>query len=86
MSETIFRFKIDELEAVKLICTKCRTAIEMPIDRLAVVPAPGPKCPDCGAHFTGSQSPDPLALLGSAIKALKGNKAVEVEFTLPHKP
>jgi ribosomal protein L37AE/L43A len=85
MGEHVFRFLLSELKAARLVCQKCGTVTEVPVDRL------GPRhggwhCPACQAPFYAAGAGDPVQQLAAVIQGLNGIKdKVQVEFLLPEK-
>jgi hypothetical protein len=84
MSRKLFAFLLSELKTVRIICNDCRTASEIPIDRLAKN-APS-DCPGCSKNLmgalinSGSSTPKQLAAI---IESLAKAKEFEIEFVVP---
>ena len=96
MSETVLRILVEELHTVRIICDRCKTAVEVPIDLLGQSNQPI-KCPGtCGGTLrplpTSAMGnlppPDGFHDLAAGLRALRALKAggTSVEFVLPVKP
>jgi hypothetical protein len=96
MSETILKIQLSELETLRIVCKKCKAAIEMPISMLDRRKGQNQRdlpCPGCGfvirvgrADAEHGPIEDGLDLLVEAwekLEPLKGN--FDVQFVLPVK-
>lgn len=86
MSETLFRFRLTELDRVRLVCQHCQAVVEIAIDQLDDKKFSGLDCVLCGKQVqpVGQNN---LALLGQALRGLKALPgSLQVEFVLPVKP
>jgi hypothetical protein len=88
MVEQFCRVQLDELRHARIVCPKCGTALEVPMDRLALFSG-GVQCTGgcghvlCGGGGTDRESVE-LSRLGKAVEALLGMKSrFSVEFLIP---
>ncbi len=81
MGETFFRFKAGELTSLRIVCKKCNTVLDVPIDNLM---APVAIQCICGQLLQNVGSAH-LSGLAVALKMLASNANVEVQFSLPVK-
>lgn len=84
MSKKLFSFMIGELGVIRLICKqpKCGAVAEVDVDRLSK--SKTIKCPCCQMIYEDLETGS-LFQLGKAIRALRNNAEVDVEFVLPVK-
>ena len=84
MSETLFKFLLSEITAVRVLCQHqdnnkpCNAVIEVPLARLSKIG----KCPVCGNELGGSDHLFDLRRAMQNIIALDGTK-MRVELVLP---
>jgi hypothetical protein len=89
MSEKMFKFLLDELKVIRIICKNCKTCFEFPLDNLdkAFYAATYKNwaCPHClnpvMGDSTGAPTGGPFNQFLRAVKALKDvHNAVDVQF------
>ena len=83
MSEKLLRFFLHEIKVIRLICQKCGSVLEVPIDLLEKDSFPGLDCLVCKQMFqpTGDTS---LKKLAEAYRSLVStSRAMQVEFVIP---
>lgn len=87
MSKTLFSFMIGELELVRIICKKCRSALELEIKK--ITNRSDLRCPCChGVVFRDGDTTttsDAYVSLAIAFEKLKAEQAADIEFVLPVK-
>ena len=83
MSEKIVKLLLDDLKFVRIVCRKCGSAVELPIDKLQnATAAYCPGCPPPNKTLLRSSAADPLAGLASILIDLKQNKDIDIEFVV----
>jgi hypothetical protein len=80
MSETVVRVKTKEITKARVICHKCHTVVEVPIDRLAAEFG-GEQCRFCGTYFTDKVE-SRANLIVAFAKALNDLTALADEFEI----
>lgn len=92
MSEKLLRILIDDLDLIRIVCSKCGSALEMPISKLDCKGSiQNLACPAaCGTVYRIAQTyqSDALAKLADAVGTLKqvkwdGQLGGRIEFVLP---
>lgn len=88
MSETLFRFLVQEIKLLRIICKnpRCGSVMEIPLARMAdwhgVI-----NCPACArAIQKGSDTDNYLANLAAVLLQLQKADYVDVGFSLPIAP
>jgi hypothetical protein len=84
MSEQVLRILLSEIQTVRVICQKCKTVVEVPIENMKVTFANG-ECHFCHASFNTMNIPnyDALGDLARAITEANRLSSVSVEMVLP---
>lgn len=93
MSETLLKILIDELCTLRIVCDRCGTVLELPIDKLdgggQVMDL---FCPcKCGPAYRipSTHRSDAFAKLADAVRELKHlgqSHGCKIEFIFPEKP
>ena len=87
MSKTLFTFLIGDLELVRIICKKCRSALEVEIRKINN--RSDLRCPCChGVIFRDGDShstSDAYVGLAQAFERLKAEQLADIEFVIPVK-
>jgi hypothetical protein len=89
MSETVLKFMLDELQAVRLVCQSCKGIVELPVGDLAIRFASRAECPLCRHPFQSvpASGHSYLAAFAWAVEGLNTiTSEVQLQFVLPHKP
>jgi hypothetical protein len=85
----LLKILLAELSLVRLVCTKCQTAVEIDLDKLSTAPAQNIICAGCGGYLRQTPSrdgdPNPLTSLAVSVRFLRAEKGCSVEFILPEK-
>ncbi|HLK60045.1 MAG TPA: hypothetical protein VKU00_26025 [Chthonomonadaceae bacterium] len=85
MSEQLLKVLLEEIKSVRVICQKCHTIVELPIEAIGEKFA-SQQCPFCKNSFTvaGVVPPDPFHTLALALQSLqKISSQVKIEFVVP---
>lgn len=89
MSEPILRVAASDLAVLRLTCTLCASAVEIPVDPRLNRPIEAIRCPGCHKELRAARAlgkPDNLDGLIDALSGLRQSKAtVRVEFVMSAK-
>lgn len=88
VSEHVFKFLLDELDTVRIVCQSsvCGAVLEIPVGDVPRVFQQIGRCKVCGADFDRrtAENPNSVVDLAKAITAAKDAKErYRVEFVLP---
>ncbi len=88
MNNHLLMVPLADLKTVRVICDACHTAVEIDVDRLALMdeekkslPCPADGC-EAGLKW-GKAELNPLRELAEAIKKFGKYKSVQVQFIIP---
>lgn len=85
MSERLLRVLLSEIKTLRIVCQKCKTVVEVPVEKLDTKFTNG-ACRFCGETFRSEAIPDSdlLGKLGNTLTLLRSiENHVQIEISIP---
>lgn len=84
MVEALYRVPLADVLKVRLVCRRCGTAVEYPVDKVERATDKRP-CPGCNNDLrpAGPDRDDSLYQLAAAVRDLRKSTLVAIEFVIP---
>jgi len=78
--EKLLKISCSEIRVIRIICNTCKTAMELPLERLE---HGGSKCPGCGEELRRAGVDKSILELSNALRHLQRVKEIEIQFVVP---